>query len=251
MDYTILGRTKLTTSVAGVGTGGPSRVGLRSGGSEANAEAVLRSAIEQGVNFIDTAEAHRTEELVGRAISGEQRESLILSTKISNWEDLDADGVVRSVDERLRLLGTDYIDICHFHAVPVEQYDALVARALPGLVRAREAGKVRFFGITERFNAGTAHAMLERAVADDYWDVIMVGFNILNQSARAWVLDVAAQKGIGVLVMFAVRLALSRVERLREVIGGLIDRDELDPDLLRELGGSPEDPLGWVVDTTD
>jgi len=110
---------------------------------------------------------------------------------------------------------------------------------------------VRFFGITERFNADTGHAMLERAVADDYWDVIMVGFNMLNQSAREWVLPVAAQKGIGVLVMFAVRLALSRVERLRAVVRELIDRDELDPDLLRELGGSPEDPLGWVVDTTD
>jgi len=251
MDYTILGRTGLTVSVAGVGTGWPSRVGLSGGGTEENAVRVLRAALEQGVTFIDTAEAYRTEEVVRRAIDGEPRESVVISTKISPREDMDEDAVVRAVDERLRLLGTDYLDICHFHAVIDADYDRLVERAYPGLLLAREAGKVRFLGITERFNADPGHEMLARALDGDLWDVFMVGFNVLNQSARQRVLARAAEKGIGVLVMFAVRLALSRRDRLVEVVGELIGRGELDADLLRRMGGSPDDPLGWVVNETD
>ncbi len=98
MDYAPLGMTGLTTSVIGIGTGGPSRIGLRSGGDEASAEAVIRRALDEGVTFIDTAEAYDTEEIVARAIADEPRQSLVLSTKISRWEELDAAGVEAASD---------------------------------------------------------------------------------------------------------------------------------------------------------
>lgn len=251
MDFVPLGKTGLTTSVIGVGAGGPSRLGLQTGGEEATAEAVVRAALDRGVTFVDTAEAYRTEETVGRALAGVPRESLVVSTKISHWEGLDAAGIERAVDERLRLLGTDYVDILHLHAVTTEKYDRAVNEAYPGLLRAKEAGKIRFTGVTEMFNADPAHAMLERAVSDDLWDVIMVGFNIMNQSARERVVAPAADRGMGVLDMFAVRLALSRQERLVEVMGELLGSGEVDPAVLEECGGTPEDPLGWVVRDTD
>ncbi len=251
MDYTTLGRTGLTTSVIGIGTGGPSRVGLQYGGSESSAREVIRGAIDNGVTFIDTAQAYRTEAVVGEAIRGVDRHALVLSTKISRWQELDAAAVERSIEDRLRDLGTDYLDICHLHAVTLDRYDDVIERIYPGLVRAREAGKIRFIGVTEMFNGDPGHAMLGRAVRDDYWDVVMVGFNILNQSARDRVLSVARDKGIGVLAMFAVRLALSRRERLVEVMGELIDRGEVDEQLLVDLGGNRDDPLGWVVRETD
>jgi aryl-alcohol dehydrogenase-like predicted oxidoreductase len=251
MDYAPVGNTGLTASVIGIGTGGPSRVGLKRGGSEENAISVIRQALAHGVTFIDTAEAYGTEELVGRAIREVPRESVVVSTKISRWEDLDTAGIERAVDERLRLLGTDHVDICHLHAVTPDRYDRAVERAYPGLVRAREAGKVRFIGVTEMFNADPGHEMLRRAVAGDLWDAIMVGFNILNQSARDRVLAAAGENGIAVLDMFAVRLALSRRERLVEVMGELIGRGEVDEAVLRECGGTREDPLGWVVEQSD
>lgn len=251
MDYAPLGKTGLTVSVLGVGTGGPSRVGLRSGGGESSAVDVIRAAIAEGVNLIDTAQAYGTEEIVRRAIDGEPRERIVLSTKISHWEDLDADGVIAAVDERLRLLGTDYIDICHFHAVTAEAYPMLVDRQLPGLIRAREAGKVRFIGITERGHADPGHAMLSKAVHDPYWDVVMVLFNMINQSARERVLSTTMERRIGVLAMFAVRVALSRHARLVEVIAELIRGGQLDEGFLRECGGSREDPLGWVTRESD
>ena len=251
MEYTTLGRTGLTTSVIGVGTGGPSRIGLRYGGSESEAREVIVRAIDHGVTFIDTAQAYRTEAVVGEAIRGVDRQRLVLSTKISRWQELDAAGVEAAIEERLRDLGTDYLDVCHLHAVTLDRYDEVVDRVYPGLVRAREAGKIRFIGVTEMFNGDPGHRMLERAVRDDYWDVVMVGFNILNQSARDRVLGATREKGIGVLAMFAVRLALSRRERLIEVVGELMERGDVDEQTLTELGGSREDPLGWVTRESD
>jgi aryl-alcohol dehydrogenase-like predicted oxidoreductase len=149
------------------------------------------------------------------------------------------------------LLGTDYVDICHLHAVQLDAYDHVVDRFYPALVRAREAGKVRFIGLTEAFNPDPRHAMLERALRDDLWDVIMVGFNVLNQSARDRVLARTRASGVGVLDMFAVRLALSRPERLLDVINGLVSDGAITIDQLRDAGGTMEDPLGWVVRDSD
>ncbi|MFW5689860.1 MAG: aldo/keto reductase [Spirochaetota bacterium] len=251
MDFQPLGTTGITSSVIGIGCGGPSRLGLSYGGSEEAAEAVVRRALDEGVTFIDTAEAYGTEEVVGRAISTVPRESVVLSTKISRWDALDAAGIEAAVDERLRLLQTDYLDICHLHAATIKNYDRASGEAYEGLVRAREAGKVRLLGVTEMFNHDPGHEMLARAVPSGLWDVIMVGFNMINQSARDRVLRPAIEHGVAVLDMFAVRLALSRHERLVEVVAELLARGEVDRGVLEQCGGTPEDPLGWVVGETD
>ena len=84
--------------------------------------------------------------------------------------------------------------------------------------------------------------MLRRAVEDDCWDVVMVGFNILNQSARERVLAAARAKNVGVLCMFAVRTALSQPEKLRQLVRELL--------LAGKLNGAESihlnDPLGFI-----
>lgn len=251
MDYQLLGKTGMTVSALGVGTGGPSRVGLRTGGNEANARQIIRTAIDHGVNFIDTAEDYGTEETTGAALEGLPRRELVISTKISSWEAMTAADVERKVDERLTALRTDYIDILHLHAVILPDYDRLSAEIVPGLVRCKEAGKIRAIGVTERFNADPAHSMLARAANDDVWDVVMVGFNILNQSARDTLFPSFLRRGTGVLDMFAVRLALSKPERLREVVNELLRSGTVSQADLEAAGGTPEDPLGWVVRESD
>ena len=250
MDYQLLGATGATVSAIGVGGGGPSQLGMRNG-AEDDAVRVIRAALDHGVNFIDTAEAYRTEAAVGRAIAGVARQTLVISTKISHWEELDEAGVVAQVDERLAALGTDYLDICHFHAVTADKYDHVVTHLLPGLLKAREAGKVRFTGITEMFNRDPGHECLARAVADGNWDVLMVGYNIINQSARDRVFTEALRRGVGILDMFAVRLALSRAERLVEVVGDLVESGVITEDAVEQAGGTMDDPLGWVVNESD
>ena len=69
MEYTILGRTELKVSVAGLGCGGGSKLGLSSGGTEDTAVGLIRKAIDLGVNFIDTASSYGTEPAVGKAIA--------------------------------------------------------------------------------------------------------------------------------------------------------------------------------------
>ena len=251
MDYTILGRTRIPVSVIGVGSGGPSRMGMRTGRSRKESVALMHLAAENGVNFIDTAEAYGTEELVGAFLREVQRESMVVSTKISYWEELDAEGYEAAVTERLRILGVDYLDVCHFHAVEPDRYEELVSRLLPVAERLKERGVIRAVGITERFIPDPGHAMLERAVSDPYWDVVMVGYNLLNQSARELVLPATRRAGIGVLAMFAVRLALSRADRLQETVRDLIASGQLTEADLAAAGGSLEDPLGWVVEESD
>jgi L-galactose dehydrogenase len=242
MHTTMLGRTGLEVTVMGFGCGGPSRAGQSTGHTEAESVAVVRAAVEAGVNLVDTSEAYRTEDIVGQAIRGFDRDKLVLSTKKQVRGQITADDVRRSAEDSLRRLGTDYIDIYHLHAVELAQYDYLHPEVVPALLRLRDEGKIRFLGITERFGADTGHAMLQRALQDAVWDVMMVGFNILNQSARERVFPYTREKGIGVLIMFAVRRALSSPERLRAVVGELIERGELDPGEVDR-----QDPLGFLV----
>jgi aryl-alcohol dehydrogenase-like predicted oxidoreductase len=128
------------------------------------------------------------------------------------------------------------------HGVHPERYETLVPEVAPTLQKLQAQGKIRHLGITENFSSDFGHAMLQRAVQDDLWDVMMVGFNLLNQSARKHILATAQEKAIGILVMFAVRRALSRPERLHEVIQTLVERGEIDPAAI-----DPADPFGFLV----
>jgi len=244
MVTTPLGRTGMIASRMGLGAGGHSRLGLSTGGSEENAITVVRTALDLGINFIDTAESYRTEKVIGKALVGVPRESVILSTKVGvSWDDspVDEAGLGRRLDSCLARLQTDYVDIFHLHGVRIDSYARCRDEVLPWLIRLKEAGKIRAFGITEAFAPDPEHEMLGPAVAEANrspsepssatvgnrppptaspapWDVVMVGFNLLNQSARERVLVHTRAKGIGTLCMFAVRRALSRPEVFREVL---------------------------------
>ena len=190
----------------------------------------------------DTAEAYRTEEIAGRAIQGYDRESLVISTKKSTRSTITAKDVKNSLERSLKLLGTKYIDIYHLHAPILKDYDFLAKEIVPVLLNMKEEGKIRFLGITERFNQDPQHNMLQRALQDDFWDAMMVGFNILNQSARDRVFPKTMEKNIGVLIMFAVRRALSRPERLKQCIKELIEKKQIDPSDIDE-----DNPLGFLI----
>ena len=247
MEYTTLGRTGLKVSVAGLGCGGPSRLGLRNNAdSEAGAVALVRQAIELGVNFLDTAQSYGTEPVVGKAIAELPREELVISTKKTlppadrgNPED----EVVKGLDQSLKLIGTDYIDIYHLHGVEPKDYVFAKERLMPAMRRLRDQGKIRFIGVTEGFATDSAHRMLQESLREDMWDVVMVGFNLLNPSARKNVFPLTASNRVGVLNMFAVRRALSQPDRLRSLCGellekGIIPRDAVDAD----------DPLGFLLE---
>jgi aryl-alcohol dehydrogenase-like predicted oxidoreductase len=242
MEYTTLGRTGLKVSVMGLGCGGPSRIGQSTGVSEEDSVEIVKHAINSGINFIDTAEVYQTEPIVGKGIKNIDREKIIISTKKSTWGTLTSQDVQKSFERSLKNLGTDYIDIYHLHGVILKDYDYLYLEIVPTLLELKDQGKIRFLGITERFNPDPNHSMLQRALQDDVWDVMMVGFNILNQSARDLVLTKAIEKNIGILIMFAVRLALSRPKRLKECLNELIEKNQINPSEI-----DMEDPLKFLI----
>jgi aryl-alcohol dehydrogenase-like predicted oxidoreductase len=147
-----------------------------------------------------------------------------------------------SVEASLSRLGTDYIDIYMLHGVDKESYIHAREELLPALHRLRDQGKLRFVGLSERFLIDSRHAMLDMACADDCWDVVMLGFNMINQSAARKILPALAAKGVGTLCMYAVRHALSTDENARNLVERLIELGEVDGALLDRA-----DPFGFVV----
>jgi L-galactose dehydrogenase len=226
MEYTILGRTRLKASVAGLGCGGPSRLGLRNGAQgEKSAVALVHQALDLGINFLDTAESYGTEAVVGKAVAGVARDRFIISTKkaLPSVGHSDIEGEVKKgLEQSLRLLGTDYIDVYHLHGVEPKDYDFARERLMPVMRRLREQGKIRFIGVTEGFVQDPSHQMLQPSLREDLWDVVMVGFNLLNPSARGSVFPMTREKQVGVLNMFAVRRALSQPDRLKGILTDLM-----------------------------
>jgi aryl-alcohol dehydrogenase-like predicted oxidoreductase len=242
MQYITLGRTGLKTSVVGLGAGGFSRIGQSSGKSVDDSIEIVLKALDLGINFFDTAEFYKTEKIIGKAIEGKNRESIILSTKKSTWRDTSQSNVKKSLEKSLKNLGTEYVDIYHLHGVILDDYEHLASEVVPILLELRDQGKFKYLGITERFNADPQHKMLQRALDDDYWDVMMVGFNILNQSARERIFIKAKEKDIGILIMFAVRNAFSNPEKLQKLIRELIKSKQVDASELQD-----DQPLDFLI----
>jgi aryl-alcohol dehydrogenase (NADP+) len=148
MDYRRLGRSGLKVS--------PLCLGAMMFGDqtdEAEAGRIVASAREEGVNFIDTADAYgagRSEEIVGRAIQAD-RDRWVLATKLGYPAgapipaDLSRKYVMHAAEQSLRRLGTDYIDLYYLHrddpTTPLEE----TVRALADLMR---QGKIRYFGVS-------------------------------------------------------------------------------------------------------
>ena len=243
MDTVVLGRTGLEVSVAGLGCGGHSRLGQTRGASEAESIEVVRRALDLGINFIDTARAYGTEEIVGKAIVG-RRDDVVISTKAhpaSRSGPLSGAELRESLEKSLSRLATDCVDVFHLHGVSDDTYDHCVAELVPEMQRLRDEGKIRFLAISEVFGRDPGHTMLQRAVPDAWFDVAMVGFNLLNPSARDRVFPGTIAHDVGVLVMFAVRRALSQADELRRVVAQLVEEGRVTGDV------DPADPLGFLV----
>jgi aryl-alcohol dehydrogenase-like predicted oxidoreductase len=244
VQYTTLGRTGLKVSVAGLGCGGNSRIGLGKI-PEADSIALVRTAIDLGVNFIDTAENYETEPIVGKAIKGLPRDSVVISTKsllVKDGQPKSGAAMVASLDASLRKLGTDYVDIFHLHGLSPNAYDRALSEVVPALLREKEMGKFRHLAVSETGPRDPEHMMLSRAVDEPLFEVIMLAFHMLNQNARTPVLEKARANRIGTLCKFAVRNIFSRPGLLQETIATLAAEGKLPAALAKE-----RNPLGFLV----
>ena len=245
MEYTTLGRTGLKVSVAGLGCGGFSRLGLGTGKSEADAINLVREAFSLGVNLFDTAAVYGTEAVLGKALKVLPRDQVVITTKAwipQRSGEAAATHLTASLDHSLKQLGTDYIDVFQLHGVAPGAYDHAREVLAPALLDQQAKGKIRFLGVTETGSTDAEHEMVQRAVEDGVWDVVMVAFHMMHQNARSLVFPRTSANRIGTLIMFAVRNIFSKPERLKAELRQLAAQDKV----ARWLAHAPN-PLGFLV----
>jgi aryl-alcohol dehydrogenase-like predicted oxidoreductase len=249
VQYTTLGRTGLRVSRVGLGCGGPSRLGQSYGSSPEDSKRVILRALELGVNLFDTAESYGTEAVLGAALrTAGVSDQVVVSTKKGVW-DWNAKRLCTpremadGIDASLERLGRKQIEIFHLHGLGAEHVDYAFSEILPVLRIARSEGKIGHLAVSEGFLGDTSHRMLERVLPEDVFDVVMVGFNLLNPSARRLVLPALQKQRVGTLIMIAVRRALTKPERLREVLAQLVAEGK--------LASGVEERLGFLGDIRD
>lgn len=201
MTYRYLGRSGLKVSRLALGTmmfGGPT--------DEKTSHEIIARAKSQGINFIDTADVYQkgvTEQVVGRALATD-RNDWVLATKFGNplGEGPNRAGtsrkwIIESVENSLRRLGTDYIDLLYFHRADFDAPLGEAVRAIGDLIR---AGKLRYFGLSNFRGWRIAEvAHLADAEGIDRPIASQPLYNIVNRTAEAEQLPAAAAYGLGVV----------------------------------------------------
>ncbi len=192
--------------VSGIGLGG-FHIGKQTDARES--VQLVRSAIDRGITFLDNCwdyNGGRSEERMGEALSGGYRERAFLMTKLDGRTGKAA---TEQLEQSLRRLRTDRIDLVQIHEVirPTDPKRCFAEGTVEALVRAREAGKLRFIGFTGHKDPDIHLAMLDEADAHGFrFDAVQLPLNVLDhhfQSFEAKVLPVLISKGIAPLGMKA------------------------------------------------
>ena len=190
MEMRVYGRTGLRLSALGFGCGAVG--GLMVRGEPRGQERAVARAIEAGVNYFDTAVQYgdgESEKNLGRALQSLKRADLVVGTKVRL---LGADrgrigeAIAQSLDASLARLRRDRVDIFHLHnsvtesgGGPALSVRQVLGEVVPVFERLREAGKIRFLGLT----AVGETAALHRVVDSGKFDSAQVVYNMLNPSA--------------------------------------------------------------------
>ena len=245
MQYTTLGKTGLKVSVAGLGCGGNSRLGLGTGRSDAEAIALVRAAYDLGVTFFDTAEVYGTEDVLGRSFSPAERDTVVISTKsriMKGSERMTAAEVSANLDASLKQLRTDHVDVFLLHGVAPAHLDYARDVLAPVLLAEKAKGKLRHLGLSETSPNDPEQHMAQRALADPVWEVMMLAFHLLNQGARRDIFPRSRAQGVGTLMMFVVRNIFSRPGLLAQTMRQLAAAGKVPPEL-----AARENPLDFLI----
>jgi aryl-alcohol dehydrogenase-like predicted oxidoreductase len=193
----------LTVSAVGIGC---NAFGGRTDAAET--AAIIDRAIDAGINFIDTANSYGdglSEEYIGRAL-GPRRADVVLATKFGMREGASAEAIEKSIDESLKRLGTDYIDLYQLHTPDANTALEETLAALNRLVR---AGKVRFIGCSN-FSGRQLEAAL--ALSADMKVAAFVTaqnpYNLLARDIEGGLLPVCRGHGIGILPYYPIQRGL-------------------------------------------
>jgi predicted aldo/keto reductase-like oxidoreductase len=203
MQYRVLGRTGEKVSIVGVGG---AHIGMRV--DEDDAVRIVRTAIDNGVNFMDNCWDYSdgaAEARMGKALRDGYRHKVLLMTKIDGR---DRKTAARQIEDSLRRLQTDRIDLLQFHEV-IRMSDAerifAPGGALEAALAAKHSGKVRYIGFTGHKSPAIHLNMLATAATHHFtFDAVQMPLNVMDahyDSFERQVLPVLVKNDIGVLGM--------------------------------------------------
>jgi L-galactose dehydrogenase len=200
MDYRRLGRTDLSLPAIGFGT---STLGNAFGDIDpAEGTRAVHQALESGINFFDSSPYYGitlSETRLGEALEG-RRDRAIIATKCGRYGfdafDFSARRVTASIDESLRRLRTDYIDLFQAHDVEFGDVQQIIHETVPALRKLQQQGKARYIGIT-----GYPPKVLRRIAEAVPVDSILsyCHYNLLNTEMDAVLTEFARERGIGLI----------------------------------------------------
>jgi len=204
MQYRTLGRTGVQVSSLVLGAMNFGKIGRT---TQDEATAIVAAALEAGINLIDTADMYsdgESEEMVGKAIAG-RRDDIVLATKANmpmgderNHQGSSRRWLVTELDNSLRRLGVDYVDLYQIHRWDPRTSDEETLSALTDLQR---AGKIRYFG-SSTFPAYRL-VQAQWAARDNHLSRYVTeqpSYSILQRGIETHVLPVTKEYGLGVLV---------------------------------------------------
>lgn len=207
MKYGQLGQTDLVVSQLAFGTAPLG--GLFGPLDEAGSIRIIHQALDLGITFIDTSPFYgNAEERLGRALLG-RRDDVVLGTKAGRYGAADFDfspiRIRRSVEQSLRLLQTDHVDILQLHDIEFMPWGPIRDDAYAELTGMRDEGKCRYIGMT-----GYPVAAMTRAILETDLDVLLTYAHatLLDDALEREVAPVAAEPGVGLINAAAVSLGL-------------------------------------------
>ncbi len=193
MEKRKFGKTDMDFSILGFGG---AEIGYDDSMTRETASELLNSALDAGLNVIDTAAAYKSsEELIGSAV-GKRRNDYFLLTKCGALDaftrfDWSKKGILETIEQSLRALKTDHLDIAQLHSCSSEILKR--GEAIEALQRAREKGYTRFIGYSgDNEDARTAIEM-------DVFDSFQTSVSIADQSAIDGNIPLAKEKGLGII----------------------------------------------------
>jgi aryl-alcohol dehydrogenase-like predicted oxidoreductase len=193
MERRRLGKTDMDVTVLGFGG---AEIGLENVSPE-TVEALFKSALDAGLNVIDTAECYGTsEELIGKTV-GNRRKDFYLFTKVGHPHGMESaanwsrDSILQSIERSLQRLQTDHVDLVQLHSC--SEKTLRKGEAIEALQTARERGHTRYIGYS-----GDSHAA-RYAVESDRFDTLQTSINIADQEAVELTLPLAREKQMGVI----------------------------------------------------
>ncbi len=240
MQYRTFGKTGIKVSELGFGCMRFPIIGNdKTKIDEDQAIKMVHHAIEQGINYFDTAypyhakdfsQAGNSEPFLGKALKDGYREQIYLATKLPCWlvetrEDMD-----RILDEQLERLDTEYIDFYLLHALNRKTWPKMLSLGVfDFLQKAIEAGKIRFVGFSFHDEVD-----LFKEIVDAYdWSFCQIMYNYFDEHFQAGRegLNYARMKGLGVIAMEPLRggaLVNGLPEEAKEVLHGIApERNEV------------------------